>query len=110
MDLGEGGGITVQMAGPYGGSAGSSKITEIAMTAARWKGAESPYSMIVTVEGVSQRSKVDLWPTKEQWDILETIGTGLCAVNEDGVITVYAIGNKPTDDMTIQATITEVTA
>ena len=28
--------------------------------------------------------------------------------NEDGVVTVYAIGQKPTNDYTIQATITEV--
>ena len=28
--------------------------------------------------------------------------------NEDGVVTVYAIGDKPTQDYTMQAQITEV--
>ena len=31
------------------------------------------------------------------------------AENDDGVITVYAIGSKPTVDYTMQALITEVT-
>lgn len=109
VDLGDGGGIVVQVDGPYGGGS-TGKITEILLSAENWKGADDLFSMIVTVDGVSQRSKVDLWPSKELMESLNDMGTGLCAENADGVVTVYAIGNKPDIDITIQATLTEVTS
>ena len=37
-------------------------------------------------------------------------GIGLLAGNEEGTVTVYALGTKPTEDMTVAATILEVIA
>ena len=103
--------ITVQMAGPFGNAGGASvKLTEISLPAANWKGAISPYSQVVEVEGVSVNSMVDLQPSIEQLEIFHDKDIAFSTENDGGVVTVYAIGDKPTNDYTIQATIVEVTA
>lgn len=111
LAYGTGGNITVKMAGPFSGGGGSSvKLTEITLPAANWKGAESPYSQVVTVEGVSVNSMVDLQPSVEQLEIFHDKDIAFSTENDGGVVTVYAIGDRPTNDYTIQATITEVVA
>lgn len=108
VDLGDGGGISVMMEGPFGGSGRIVKVTKFSLPKDDWKGAESPYSMIVSLDGISKNSKVDIWPSKEQIALLGHMRCGLCAANESGVVTVYAIGEKPTEDITVQVTITDV--
>ena len=111
QQYGTGSNMTVQMAGPYAGGGGTAmKLTEIALPASAWKGAESPYSQVVTVEGTSVRSLVDLQPSVEQLEIFRDKELAFTTENDGGVVTVYAIGDKPTNDYTIQATIVEVTA
>lgn len=108
LDYGTGGPISVSMAGPFGGGGGSAaKLRNITLPAANWKGGESPYYQVVEVEGVSVNSKVELQPSAE---IFYNKVMAFTAVNEEGVVTVYAIGDKPTDDYIIQAEITEVIA
>ena len=87
---------------------GSARISNITLLAANWVGDASLYSQVVTVEGVTARSQVDLTPSAEQLAIFHQKDLAFVTENEDGVITVYAIGDKPTADYTIQATITEV--
>lgn len=108
VDLGEGGRIVVELAGPFSGGGSSGKLVEITLPFANWKGAKSPYSMTLTIEGLIQRSRIDLWPSVSNLERLRIMGTGLCTENDDGTVTVYAIGNKPDEDITIQASITEV--
>lgn len=110
LEYGTGGNITVSMEGPFGGSGTAVKLTEIALPAANWKGGESPYSQVVAVEGVSVNSKVDLQPSVEQLEIFHDKDIAFSTENDGGVVTVYAIGDKPTSDYTIQATIMEVVA
>ena len=111
LEYGTGGNVTVKMAGPVGGSGGTSaKLTEIVLPAANWKGAESPYSQVVSVDGVSVNSKVDLQPSVEQLEIFHDKDIAFSTENDGGVVTVYAIGDRPTSDYTIQATIMEVVA
>lgn len=100
--------LSVEMEGPFGGSGSYTKITSVTIYADKWKGAISPYSQVVTVDSVSVNSKVDLQPTAEQLEALSGIPVSLMAENNDGVVTVYAVGEKPEKDFTIQATITEV--
>ena len=103
--------ITVTMAGPFGGGGGSTaKLVNIEMPAANWKGAVSPFSQEVAVEGVSVNSRVDLLPSAEQAAYLRENGIALVVGNNGGVVTVYAIGSKPTENVAFQATILEVTA
>lgn len=82
--------------------------TSISLTA-DWTGEESPYSQTVTVPDVTAAKMVDLQLTPTQINTLMENGTaGLQAVNDNGTVTVYAFGEKPTEAMTIQATLTEV--
>ena len=108
VDLGEGGGLVVELAGPFSGGGSTGKIVEITLPCANWKGAKSPYSMTVSMEGMSQRSRIDLWPSVSNLERLRAMGSGLCSENNNGTVTVYALGNKPDADITIQASITEV--
>ena len=111
LNYGNAGTYTVQMAGPFGSVSGTAvKLTEISLPAANWKGATSPYSQVVEVEGVSVNSKVDLQPSVEQLEIFHDKDIAFSTENDGGVVTVYAIGDKPTNDYIIQATIMEVLA
>ena len=80
----------------------------IMLSASDWTGTTSPYSQIVSVSGVMSNSKIDLQPTAAQLAELQAMGVALMTENDNGVITVYALNNKPTSDYTIQATITEI--
>lgn len=84
--------------------------TTVTLKATDWLGEGSPYSQVVALADVTSMTKVDLQPTVAQLNTLHTLSVGFFAVNEDGVVTVYAVGNKPTEDFVIQATLTEVEA
>ena len=83
-------------------------MSELSLRASNWTGTESPYSQVVEVSGVTANSKVDLNPTGEQLNSLATNRTILNTANDNGTVTVYAVGNKPIEDYTMQVTITEV--
>lgn len=111
QQYGNSNGISVRMEGPFGGGGTSAvKLTKISLPAANWKGAISPYFQTVAVEGVSVNSKVDLQPSVEQLEIFHDKDIAFTTENDGGVVTVYAIGDKPANDYTIQATIEEVIA
>lgn len=86
------------------------KFTTISLSATNWMGDASPYSQIVSIDGATANSKIDLQPTAEQIVELQDLEITLMAINDDGVVTVYAINGKPTTDYTIQVTITEMVA
>jgi hypothetical protein len=46
----------------------------------------------------------------EQLAIFHNKDLAFVTENDGGVVTVYAIGDKPTDDYTMRVSITEVTA
>lgn len=107
---GGGSGFTVEMEGPFGNAGVPVKVTQIHAPAADWKGAVSPYSQTVALEGVSLGSKVDLQLPAEQLNILRGGSYSFVAGNENGTVTLYAIGDLPREDLVFQATVTEVTA
>ena len=84
------------------------KISEVTLTQSAWVGAENLYSQIVNVEGVTANSQVDLTPSVQQLAIFYEKDIAFVTENEGGIVTVYAIGQKPQNDYTIQVTITEV--
>lgn len=90
------------------GGADAPKLTSITMPAASWSGASNPYSQVVVCNGVNVNSKLDLQPTPAQIVELQDAEISLMATNNQGVVTVWAIGDKPTFDMTMQVLITEV--
>lgn len=86
------------------------KIGVVTLLASEWVGGDSLYSQVVNIEGVTDHSQVDLTPSVEQLMVFYEKDLTFVTENEDGVVTVYAIGQKPTNDYTIQVTITEVGA
>ena len=88
----------------------SARLTSIVLPASAWKTeAENLYSQVVSVAGATTYSKVDLLPSVEQLAIFHNKDVAFVTENDNGVVTVYAIGDKPLLDYTMQAQITEVT-
>lgn len=86
----------------------SVRIGEVTIRADQWVGSTSPYSQVVTVAGATKNSQVDLTPNVEQLAAFYHKDLAFVTANDYGVVTVYAIGQKPENDYTIQVTITEV--
>lgn len=87
------------------------RIGEVTLTASGWVAvddAENLYSQVVSIDGVTEKDQVDLTPSVEQLAVFYNKDLAFVTENEDGVVTVYAIGQKPKNDYTIQVTITEV--
>ena len=84
------------------------RVANITLAASKWVGTSSPYSQVVSIDGITASSQVDLTPSVEQLVIFHQKDLALVAENEGGVVTVYAVGDKPVNDYTMQATITEV--
>jgi hypothetical protein len=66
------------------------------------------YYQTVTIEGTTEFSKIDLQPSDEQVVLLHERAVNFTTTNEDGLIVVKAVGDKPIHDYTLQATVTEV--
>lgn len=110
LDFGSGGTFSVKLEGPFGNAGSAVKLTSFTAAAADWKGAVSPYSQVVQVDGISQASKVDIQLGADELNKLHSGSFAFVVGNENGVATIYAIGDKPAEDLRFQATITEVTA
>ena len=91
-----------------GSSQNNIRIANVNLLAANWVGDSNPYSQVVEIEGITPYSQVDLTPDVQQLVVFYEKDLTFVTENEDGVVTVYAIGQKPTNDYTIQVTITEV--
>ena len=59
-------------------------------------------------EMITANSKVDLQPSTNQLAIFHEKDLAFVAENDEGVVTVFCVGQKPTADYTIQSTVTEV--
>lgn len=57
---------------------------------------------------ITPNSKVDLQPSPEQLTIFSEKDLAFVTENEDGVVSVYCVGQIPQNDYTLQATVTEV--
>ena len=86
-----------------------SKMASVTLTASKWvTKADNLHSQVVTISGTTKNSKVDLLPSVEQLAIFHNKDVAFLPENEGGIITVYAIGDKPVLDYTMQVSITEV--
>lgn len=88
----------------------SAMIGEVTLLASKWVGSGHLYSQVVNINGVTENSQVDLTPSVEQLVVFYEKDIAFVTENDAGTLTVYAIGQKPTNDYTIQVTITEVSA
>lgn len=83
-------------------------VRSVTLYASQWVGTASPYSQVVDVAGATSRSKIDLQPSTEQLAIFHEKDLAFVAENVGGQVTVYCVGQKPTNDYTMQITVTEV--
>lgn len=90
------------------GAGAKPKSATITLLAANWTGDTNPWSQVITIDNITSYSKIDLQPDAYQIVQLQSDEISLMAENNDGIITVYAIGNKPVEDYTMQVLITEV--
>jgi hypothetical protein len=89
------------------------KPISITLYADRWEQAsDDRWYQIVTVDNavITPNSKVDLQPNAEQLDIFHEKDLAFVTENEDGIVSVFCIGQVPTNDYTIQTLVTEVLA
>lgn len=85
-------------------------IKQLSLPAASWTGS-GPYTQAVTITGITVNSKVDIQMDATALGVLIDSGTSaIWMENNNGTITAKCIGDKPNADMTVQVTITEVTA
>lgn len=84
------------------------RLANVTLLASAWAGTDNLHSQVVAIDGITEYSKVDLLPSIEQLAIFFNKNVSFVTENEDGVVTVYAIGDKPTLDYTMQAQVTEV--
>ena len=83
-------------------------INNVTLLSDNWVGEVSPYSQVVDIAGTTPHSKVDLQPSADQLTVFHEKDLTFVTENENGVVTVFCIGQKPTNDYIIQAVITEV--
>ena len=87
------------------------KKATLSLAAASWTGSASPYTQSVTIDGITVNSKVDLQMDSTAIGVMVDSGTmAIYIANNNGTLTAYAVGEKPTADLSVQGTITEVTA
>ena len=100
----------IQILGSLGSGSSRSniRIANVNLLAANWVGDSNPYSQVVEIEGITPYSQVDLTPDVAQLVVFYEKDLTFVTENEDGVVTVFVIGQKPTNDYTVQVTITEV--
>lgn len=69
------------------------------------------YGQIVTVTNatITANSKIDLQPNSEQLAVFHNKDLAFVTENDNGVVSVFCVGQVPQNDYTIQATVTEVT-
>lgn len=83
------------------------KRASVILPTASW----SNLSQTVTISGITVNSKVDIQMDATSLGVLIDSGTSaLWIENNNGTIAAKCIGDKPNADMTVQVTITEVTA
>lgn len=87
-------------------SNGAGVVGSMALSAT-WEG-EGPYTQEVTLPNITAKSKIDLQPDATVLSQLIRDRTlALWVQNDDGELTVYALGSAPTAQLTIQYVRTE---
>ena len=86
----------------------AARVDKVVLLASAWQGADNLHAQVVALDGITQYSQVDLKPSAEQLAEFHEIDLALATENDDGIVTVFAIGDRPAKDYTIEVSITEV--
>lgn len=86
------------------------KKNTLSLPTASWTGS-GPYTQTVTITGITVNSKVDIQMDATALGILIDSGTSAIWIeNNNGTLTAKALGEKPNANLSVQVTITEVSA
>lgn len=86
------------------------KKNTLSLPTASWTGS-GPYTQTVTITGITVNSKVDIQMDATALGVLIDSGTSAIWIeNNNGTLTAKALGEKPNSNLSVQVTITEVTA
>ena len=89
--------------------ADKTKRVSITLSAANWTEGVDAFEQTVTVTGGTVNSLIALQPTIAQIASLSEDGVSALVVdNDSGTFTAKALGAAPSEDMTMQATVTEL--
>lgn len=80
----------------------------IDLPAEKWDGSDNQYYQKVEIKNTTAQSQVDLQLSEEQLKTFREKEIAFVAENRGGDIYVFCIGQKPMNDYTIQASVTEV--
>ena len=84
-------------------SAPSMALAEITLQASSWASAGEYYTQRITLAGVKANERIDLLPDAAVLTQLMNDGVAALYVeNNEGVLTAYSLGGKPTSNLTIQ--------
>lgn len=103
--------IAAEAVTPEKASAGVLPFVDAISIDTSWVGASSPYSHSVTLSDYTPTalSKVDIQPDATAIaQLIEDGVAGLYIVNNNGTLTAYAVGEKPTTTLNLQVTVEEV--
>lgn len=85
------------------------KTGSITLSTSSWSGSGTTYTQTVTISGGTSSSKIDLQPNSTVLSqLISNKVSALYIENNSGTFKAYAIGAKPTANLTIQYSITEV--
>jgi len=85
------------------------RIENLLLPAAAWAGAQSPFTQSAGIQGITADSVVDVRADETTLGQMLYDGTASIMIkNNNGICTAYAIGEKPTADLTVQLLISEV--
>lgn len=85
------------------------KKLSLTLAAASWTGSASPYTQGVTITGGTAKTQVDLQADETVLaQMAEDSTIALFVKNNNGTFTAYAMGEKPTVDLTVQCTAYDV--
>lgn len=101
------GGVSAATKGTdYSGPTAKLSLT---LAAASWTGSASPYTQGVTITGGTATSQADIQADATAIQQMLDDGTNAIYIaNNNGTFTAYAVGEKPTADLSVQVTVYEV--
>lgn len=84
------------------------KVQNITVAKGSWKDS-GPYTQVLSgISNITANSKIDIQADAATINAIVDGGFSLTIKNHNGTITIYAVGDKPTVDLTLQLVITEV--
>lgn len=83
------------------------KITTVSLPVENWTGG-TPWQQNVVISGTTGNSQININADTTLLSAVYNDAFSLVFGNNGGVITAYAIGNKPTSELTVQVTVQEV--